>query len=71
MYRDEKISVEAYGVRLETKMLQLINNFLLEWIHKDEKCSTKQDSNLHPSVFSWVPLPLDHLHYFLFPSFSS
>ena len=46
-------------------------NFLLEWIHKDEKCSAEQDSNLHPSASRQVPLPLDHLHYFLFSSFSS
>ena len=24
--------------------------------------STEQDSNLHPLVSGWVPLPLDHLH---------
>ena len=27
--------------------------------YKDEKCSAKQDSNLHPSVSGQVPFPLD------------
>ena len=45
--------------------------FSLRVNYEDEKCSTKQDWNLHPSVSGQVPLPLDHLHYFLFLSFSS
>ena len=48
-----------------------INNYFLRVNYEDEKCSAKQDSNLHPSVSSRVPLPLDHLHYFLFLSFCS
>ena len=28
-------------------------NFLLEWIYRDKKCSTEQDSNLHPLHVKW------------------
>ena len=46
------------------KLFSLRVNFL-----KDEKCSTEQDSNLHPWHSRPSALPLDHLHYFLFSSF--
>ena len=53
-----------------THLYGLNKQFSLGVNYEDEKCSANQDLNPHPWLSRPVPLPLDHLHYFLFISSS-
>ena len=67
-FSDHIVNIFMFTSIISIITIMLINKFSQSEFIEDKKCSTEQDSNLHPWHSRSSALPLDHLHYFLFSS---